>query len=256
LKSKKIVIATALIVATAIPALAFLGVEDTVEAGPVWWAQIIQDYQELMAVNNMTTNTWNQLKMDARFIQNKSYWKGVFSNILNTNVQNQRGETTGWNTAVDTSANNANQALTNASIPLKPNPNVVLGTAQSADMASAEIGAGSIVTAMNTLGNVRVTQQQMAQPIQNCENSALSTNAGDNTSAAQQNISNACQVLGLRQQQSAISLQASQAELQIAATKPIVDSETEYSNMIAKAQAAQSPTLGNMADSITNRDIP
>ena len=254
MKSKKIIIAAVLITASAIPALAIFGVEDTVEAGPIWWAQILQDYDVNTQDYQVNTNTWNQLKMDAQIIQNKSYWKGMFTNMLNTNVLNQRGETTGWNPAVDTTANNANQAWTNASIPLKPNPNVVLGTAQSADMASAEIGAGSIVTAMNTLGNVRVTQQQMAQPIQNCENSALSSNTEDNTRAAQQNISNACQVLGLRQQQSAISLQASQAELQIAATKPIVDSETEYSNMIARAQTSQSPTPGNMADAITNRE--
>jgi hypothetical protein len=225
---------------------------------PVQWsntisqtAQVINQIKEVINVKNNVLGTWNQLKSDAQFLTSaKDSWRGFFMNAVSSPVANRAGETDGWYAAINQGLNVANtQGRTFER--LSGNPGLVLGSHLAINYANAEIGASATTGAMQTLGTAKSVQRAMVDPIGNCENSALSTSGSNNTAAANSNIANGCAALGIRQGQTALSVETARLELETYAAKRQVDADTQMTNMrVADAATRKNLTVGDTADAI------
>jgi hypothetical protein len=252
-RRKRIYLGTALALAGGF-AFAF-PVEDPVQwaATAVTTSKIVQEIQQLIAVERNVQGTWNQLQSDAQYIRApKSLWRGYFMSPVSMGVGNQSGETDGWFQAINQGLGIAN-ARARIFVRLTSNPGLIMGSNLAATYANAEIGSSATASALQTVGTAKSVQRSMETPIGHCENSALSTSASNNTAAANGNIANGCQALILRQGETALAVDTSRLELETYAAKRQTDQDTNAANVRTADQKYRSAmTVGDTAAAVTS----
>jgi hypothetical protein len=257
LNKKRVLRVVAMTTVIAVPSFALWGIGDWV-MDPTQWAyqmettaQIMNEIKEVVQVKTNMLGMWNQVKQDAQFVQNKASWRGFFMSNPVFSPSNQNGETAGWLDAVNKGVG-VTAAWSRSAEQLAANPSLKLGSHLAVDYANAEIGTSSTLSALQTLGTARAVQQQMQNPINNCEESVLSKDQSDNTIAASANISNACEALGLRQGQTALSVETARLDLEAQRAKREADELVAAANtQTADQQYRAKLSAGDVATSIS-----
>jgi hypothetical protein len=166
--------------------------------------QLVNDIQKLQKLDQqiqLALAMSNQLQASARFFLDKSTWKGLGNQIVWNWAPNAYGITPAWNSAVLFGIG-APAAWLNSTVALQRNPylaqiaGVILAGghgynpyAHQVQYASAvEVFDGAGPTALQTLGNTRVQQQQMATSIANLQTASADTSDGTNSEVEQLNL--------------------------------------------------------------------
>lgn len=77
---RKLLLGVAVIGLAAMPAFAIFGVEDTVEPGPGWWAQLAAEYNQFAQVVQQGRQVYNQAQQVAGFVRSAGNWRALLTN--------------------------------------------------------------------------------------------------------------------------------------------------------------------------------
>lgn len=215
--------------------LAQISIGPVITFDPTVALKIATETLKVIKIAAATLSTYEQLKFDAQYVHNKYFWKGFMSNIIYQSIPDQIGETSGWEAQVWKGLQMVN-GWQRAAIALQSNPRLIFGSPFTAQYASAEIGSASARGALQVLGTSRIAMMQMQTPIEACQTAALTTDSGMNTTAAQLNVSTACQSLLLRQSQTQLAVSTARLDLELTRTKMEVDNQTDFANMVTSIQ--------------------
>jgi type IV secretion system protein TrbJ len=211
--------------------------------------QAIQTYNEVAAV-------YNQLHVSAKWINNKNYWLGTATRIVNSNTPDVFGETGTWNGAVNAGINvpGAYSQATEATNPPPFWSAYPIGQSLiPAMLASIDITDGSTPAAMLSVGNSRNNQPLNDAAIQALEATSQDTSPGTNSEVEQLNQIDSGTVLLNRQMEDTNALLTSQTEQQLVANKIQRDALGDAINLygqIDQTVATQPTAWGNSAATI------
>lgn len=235
-------------------------VSDPVQEGHSW-QQLLNDIQKLQKLDHQIQTLdaeFNQIQASARYFSVKNAWKGFGNQIVRNWAPNSYGATPMWNAAV-LFGPGAPQAWQNVIIAMQHNPYVV-GISpglnrEYAYAATVDTFDGAGPTAVQTLGNARTQQTQMAAAIAQLQASALDGSAGTNSEVEQLNLLTAGSVQGLQMQQTTNNLVTSLLEQQTIANKIQRDAIADHLNFLNQADqymVSEGPAWGNAAQAISN----
>lgn len=230
------------------------------------WQQLLNDLQKLQKLDHQIQVAYamsNQLQASAQFFSNKSSWRGLGNQIVRNWAPNAYGITPAWNSATLFGIG-APGAWQNATVSLGMNP--YLAQIASGVMAggrgynpnmrtvgyagTVEVFDGAGPTALQTLGNARMQQTQMAQSIANLQTAALDGSAGTNSEIEQLNLLTSGTVQGLQMQQTSNNVLTSLLEQQTIANKIQRDTLADhlnFQNQIGQYQVSEGPQWGGAA---------
>lgn len=218
----------------------------------------IQKLQKLDAQIQQLTAQYNQLVASARYFSLKRQWAGFGNQIVRNWAPNSYGATPLWNTAV-LFGPNAPQAWQNVVVAMRHNQymnGIMPGSnRQFAYAATVDTFDGAGPAALQTLGNARSQQTQMAQSIANLQASAMDGSAGTNSEVEQLNLLTSGAVQSLEMQQTSNNVLTSLLEQQTIANKIQRDALADHLNYEAQRDqylVSEGPEWGNAAQSITS----
>lgn len=213
----------------------------------------IQKLQKLDAQIQTLTAQYNQIVMSAKYFSLKNQWAGLGNQIVRNWSPNSYGATPMWNTAV-LFGPNAPQAWQNVILSMQHNP-YMLGTGrQYVYAATVDTFDGAGPAALQTLGNARSQQTQMAQSIANLQAAAMDGTAGTNSEVEQLNLLTSGTVQGLQMQQTTNNVMTSLLEEQTIANKIQRDALADHLNFETQwgqYMVAEGPQWGSASQSIT-----
>jgi len=221
--------------------------------------QLVNDIQKLQKLDReiqTATAEYNQIMMSAKYFSLKSQWAGFGNQIVRNWAPNSYGATPLWNTAV-LFGPNAPQAWANVIVSMQHNPYMLLvpGTnRQYAYAATVDTFDGAGPAALQTLGNARSQQTQMAQSIANLQAAVLDGTAGTNSEVEQLNLLTSGTVQALEMQQTANNVMTSLLEQQTIANKIQRDALADHLNYETQRDqyiVAEGPQWGNASQAIT-----
>jgi hypothetical protein len=205
----------------------------------------------------------------ARNIENMpARYRAIFSQWRNTFAPNTYGNTGNWVTGMNTGqtgvAASGYLEATTQLLPYNPiqlsgmNPNE-LSRVQS-QYASVELADGANTTAMDTIGSIRDSAQDIQTQIGNLEQDSLSNDSDLNTEIAVLNKINAAGVLTIRTLQDSNKLLASLLEEQTILAKQQREATTNTINADIERQASfagnMAQVTGTLTDSLQNFRMP
>lgn len=227
------------------------------------WQQLLNDIQKLQKLDHEIQLAYamsTQLQSNARFFSNKTSWRGLGNQIVRNWAPNSYGITPMWNSAVlfGTGAPGAWQSGT---VSLQTNPYlaqiagaVIAGgrgynpyARQVQNAGTVEIFDGAGPTALQTLGNARMQQTQMAAAIANLQSAATDTSDGTNSEVEQLNLLTAGTVQGLEMQQTSNNVLTSLLEQQTIANKIRRDNiadQLDFENQVDQFLVSEGPQWG------------
>lgn len=221
--------------------------------------QIQQEIQQIAALRNqlqVLMNEYSQMQTNARYFSSKSAWQGFGNQIVRNWAPNTYGATATWNPAV-LFGTGAPQAWQNVILSLQRNPYMVgITPGTNRDYAYAATvntfdGAGP--TAVQTLGNARQQQTQMAASIANLQAAVTNGSAGMNSEVQQLNLLSSGTVQSLEMQQTTNNVMTSLLEQQTIANKIQRDALADHLNFINKADqymVSEGPMWGGAAEAL------
>jgi len=217
----------------------------------------IQKLQKLDAQIQTATAQYNQIVMSARHFSLKSQWAGFGNQIVRNWAPNSYGATPLWNTAV-LFGPNAPQAWQNVTVSMRRNPymsGIVPGTSrQYAYATTVDTFDGAGPAALETPGNARSQQTQMAQSIANLQAAAMDGSAGTNSEVEQLNLLTSGTVQGLQMQQTTNNVMTSLLEQQTIANKiqrDMLADHLNYETQMEQYMVAEGPQWGGASQAIT-----
>jgi hypothetical protein len=217
----------------------------------------IQKLQKLDAQIQTATAQYNQIVISAKYFSLKNQWAGFGNQIVRNWAPNSYGATPLWNAAV-LFGPNAPQAWQNVTVSMRHNPymnGMVPGTdRQYAYAASVDTFDGAGPTALQTLGNARAQQTQMARSIANLQTAALDGSAATNSEVEQLNLLTSGTVQGLQMQQTTNNVMTSLLEQQTIANKIQRDALADhlnYETQMEQYMVAEGPQWGGASQAIT-----
>ncbi len=233
------------------------------------WQQILNDIQKLQKLDQQIQVAYAmsmQLQNSAKFFSNKTSWRGLGNQIVRNWAPNAYGVTPAWNSAVlfGTGAPGAWQTST---IGLQTNSYlaqiagaVIAGgrgynpyARQVQYAGTVEVFDGAGPTALQTLGNARMQQTQMASSIANLQAAATDTSAGTNSEVEQLNLLTAGTVQGLEMQQTSNNVLTSLLEQQTIANKIQRDTmadHLDFENQVDQYLVSESPQWGGASTAL------
>jgi hypothetical protein len=225
------------------------------------WQQLLNDIQKLQKLDHQIQTLdaeFNQIQASARYFSAKSAWRGSGNQIVRNWAPNSYGATPLWNTAV-LFGPGAPQAWQNVVVSMQRN-RYMIGMApgtnrEYAYAATVDTFDGAGPTAVQTLGNARTQQTQMAAAIAQLQASALDGSDGTNSEVQQLNLLTAGSVQGLQMQQTTNDVMTSLLEQQTIANKIQRDSLADHLNFeyqIDQYLVSQGPQWGGAAQAISS----
>jgi hypothetical protein len=236
-------------------------VSDPVQEGHSW-QQLANDIEKLKRLDSTILKLeaqYTQMQVNARYFTSKGVWQGIGNQIVsNWTTPNTFGETATWNPAV-LFGTGAPAAWQNATIALQRNRYLAgLPVGSSRDLsylAAVETFDGAGPTALQTLGNARLHQTQMAGAIARLQAAAADGSDGMNSEVQQLNLLTAGTVQHLQMQQTTNNVVTSLLEQQTLSNKlqrdAIVD-HMNFLNQVDQYMVSQGPSWGGAAQSISN----
>jgi hypothetical protein len=235
-------------------------VSDPVQEGHSW-QQLLNDIQKLQKLDHQIQTLdaeFNQIQASARYFSVKSAWRGFGNQIVRNWTPNSYGATPLWNTAV-LFGPGAPQAWQNVIVSMQRNPYMVGMTPgpnrEYAYAATVDTFDGAGPTAVQTLGNARTQQTQMAAAIAQLQASALDGSNGTNSEVQQLNLLAAGSVQGLQMQQTTNNVMTSLLEQQTIANKIQRDALADHLNFeyqMDQYLVSQGPQWGGAAQAISS----
>ncbi len=248
------------VLATALHAQLGGVVSDPVQEGHSW-QQLLNDIQKLQKLDHQIQtidSELTQIYANARYFSLKNAWAGFGNTIVRNWAPNSYGATANWNAAV-LFGPNAPQAWQNVIVTMQRNP-YMAGMQPGTDRryayaATVDTFDGAGPTAVQTLGNARQQQTQMAAAIASLQSSALDGSAGSNSEVQQLNLLTLGTVQALQMQQTSNNVLTSLLEQQTIANKVQRDALADHMNFLTQADqytVSEGPSWGNAAASISN----
>ena len=202
------------------------------------WQQLLNDIQKLQKLDHQIQTLdaeFNQIQANARFFSIKNAWRGFGNQIVRNWAPNSYGATPIWNTAV-LFGPGAPQAWQNVIVSMQHNPYMVglqPGTNREyAYAATVDTFDGAGPAAIQTLGNARTQQTQMAAAIAQLQSSALDGSDATNSEVEQLNLLTAGSVQALQMQQTTNNIVTSLLEQQTIANKVQRDNLADHLNFL------------------------
>lgn len=219
------------------------------------WQQLLNDIQKLKKLDTQIqtlTAEYNQIVMTAKYFSAKNQWAGFGNQIVRNWSPNSYGATPLWNMAV-LFGPNAPQAWQKVIVSLQQNPYMTSAGRQYAYAATVNTFDGAGPAALQTLGNARSQQTQMAQSIANLQASVLDGSSGTNSEVEQLNLLTAGTVQGLQMQQTTNNVMTSLLEQQTIANKVQRDALADHLNFetqMGQYLVVEGPQWGSASQAI------
>lgn len=220
-KKFKTVLIVAGIVLVGVPAYAFLGIEDTVEFGPVTFGQmlaqvsslgsiassqastltkVVEEVQTAQRIYSNAVQVYSLAQQQASFLQNKDLLRTVGFVAQHASIPGHPE----WDSTLTTAGGVAAAGTTWQRM-------ATPGTSLKNRIDLADSFGASM---LNSLGNCYAAAQQNTGPLASLQSLAASVDPEANTRATQANIANMSSSQALRVQQCQQNLQLQQAKLQ------------------------------------------
>ena len=226
--------------------------------------QLLNDIQKLQKLDHEIQLAYAmsmQLHSNAQFFSNKMGWRGLGNQIVRNWAPNAYGVTPAWNSAVLFGIG-APGAWQTGTLPMQTNPYLAQIAAavmqggrgyspyarQVQYAGTVEVFDGAGPTALQTLGNARMQQTQMAASISNLQTAATDTSAGTNSEVEQLNLLTAGTVQGLEMQQTSNNVLTSLLEQQTIANKIQRDTmadHLDFENQVDQYLVSEGPQWGS-----------
>lgn len=221
---------------------------------PTVTGKVLAETAEIVRVYTAAMNTYNQLRMDARFLTSKSMFRmgpmQTLASFFGSSPVTDQWARTALNGLGSASAYGM------AAVALKANPGMMIpGSPFAPHYATAQIGIAAGKQGLQALGSTNQFLTQGATPIQNCQNAALRTDDSGNTTPALLGVQAACTAVALEQNQAALQVNSARLQLELLQAKATADNFTEYANMTTgfdQTVAATAMAPGNLANTITS----
>jgi len=220
------------------------------------WQQLLNDIQKLQKLDaqiQTLTAQYNQVVASAKYFSLKSQWAGLGNQIVRNWSPNSYGATPMWNTAV-LFGPNAPQAWQNVILSMKHNPYMAGAGRQYIYAATVDTFDGAGPAALQTLGNARTQQTQMAQSSANLQAAAIDSTAGTNSEVEQLNLLTSGTVQGLQMQETSNNVMTSLLEQQTIANKIQRDALADHLNFETQTGqylVSEGPQWGSASQAIT-----
>jgi hypothetical protein len=226
------------------------------------WQQLLNDIEKLQRLDATIMKLdaqYNQMQTNARYFTSKGAWQGVGNQIVNNwTTPNSFGETATWNPAV-LFGTGAPAAWQNATLALQRNPYLAgspVGSSRDLSyLAAVETFDGAGPTALQTLGNARMHQTQMAGSIARLQAATMDGSGGMNSEVQQLNLLTAGTVQHLQMQQTTNNVVTSLLEQQTLSNKlqrdALVD-HLNFMNQVDRYRVSQGTAWGGAAQSISS----
>ncbi len=221
--------------------------------------QLLNDIQKLQRMDaqiQQATAQYNQMVMSAKYFSLKRQWAGFGNQIVRNWAPNSYGATPLWNAAV-LFGPNAPQAWQNVIVAMHHNPymgGMMPGSnRQYAYAATVDTFDGAGPTALQTLGNARSQQTQMARSIANLQASAMDGSGATNSEVEQLNLLTSGTVQSLQMQQTANNVMTSLLEQQTISNKIQRDALADhlnYDTLLDQYMVAEGPQWGGASQAI------
>jgi type IV secretion system protein TrbJ len=233
---KKYLIAVSLLLATATPSFAILGIGDIV-FDPTSYASLVS--QATTALNQFKT-----IENNITHFSFKQQWQTTLNALKNANVANMFGETAGFSVALNTNSPSAStMAWRTATVPVNSTTSAYLqgqtagNSAQLSQLAMVEMSDSVSPDCLTAIGQYRAARGQNATA-----NSALSQQQFDVTSTTnseveQLNLLNAAQAQQLSEMQSQAAMQVCLASQMTVANMQQRNAAAQDLNTAAAVQA-------------------
>ena len=225
------------------------------------WQQLLNDIQKLQKLDHQIQTLdaeFNQIQANARFFSMKNAWRGFGNQIVRNWAPNSYGATPTWNTAV-LFGPGAPQAWQNVIVAMQHNPYMVgmqPGTNREyAYAATVDTFDGAGPTAVQTLGNARAQQTQMAEAIAQLQASSLDGSDSTNSEVEQLNLLTAGSVQALQMQQTTNDVVTSLLEQQTVANKIQRDTLADHLNFLNQTDqymVSEATAWGGASQAISN----
>jgi hypothetical protein len=194
-----------------------------------------RQYTTMVDTYTTVVNQYNQMMINARMIASKARWRAVLTPWNFPTATNTYGTTADWMTAVTNGLNAANGYM-RAVIPLQ-DYGAVWGTLSAAsqdrisrDYATLELGDGSSVNALTTLGGIRGNARAVENAIMQLENDSLSDSPELNTEVGILNKINAATLIATRNAQDTNKLLTAVVESSLVDAKGRRDAQVQSIN--------------------------
>jgi type IV secretion system protein TrbJ len=199
-------------------------------------AHVITEIAQIVKLYETATQTYNQIAYSATWFTNKNAWRGIATQIVNSNTPSLFGETGGWNPAV-TAGLNIPSAWQLATFGIHPPAFYagfpVGGSSLSANIASVNVADGISQAGMAAVANSRLNQPLNDLALTNLEQTSQDTSDGTNSEIEQLNLLTNGTVLANRQQENTNALLTSIAEQQILTNKTTRDTIADSLNVMS-----------------------
>ncbi len=240
---RKLTLGVCLLVASAGPALAILGLGDIV-FDPTSFGELVkqfvqlqQQYQQLVQTYQMIQNQYNQMLFMAKQVPvNMALRYGAAGTPwLNSSATNVYGTTGGWTSGINTGLG-VSGGYSAATVGLGTYGGAFSNIPQDqlsrvkTDYATVELTDGANLAGIETIGSIRANATAVESAIQNLQNDSLSSDPNMNTEIAVLNKINAADVIGLRNTQDTNKLLATLAEERLVEAKRQRDAEAQAFN--------------------------
>lgn len=219
--------------------------------------------QQTVKIYNNAVQTYNLAMQMAQHFTQKTYWRSIGVQMMNTNTYNLYGETAGWNPNVNGGLGNSQATWNAATINLNTNPWIrsePLGqSTQLATYASAEITDGASRLGLDTLDAVSMAQQSNQAALRTLEQNALDGSDDANTEVKQLNIIGGASMQELHDFDTLISIQKASLQLAVAANKIQRDAATHSANFFNtydNSLVNEAADWGSASESFANYRMP
>lgn len=190
-KRRKFLIGGAVLVLTATPAFAILGIGDVV-FDPTSYASLVSQLAQIKTQYTMLKNNLVHFSV-------KTQWQTALNNMEHVNIKNQFGETNGLTDALNkNSPASAQTAWGNATVPVGASASAYLaGQAPNGDgrsqLALIEASDAASPDCINAVGSYRAARDANSSAISTLQAEQMDSNDGTNTEVQQLNLLNASQ---------------------------------------------------------------
>lgn len=233
---RKYLIAGGLLLATATPSFALLGVGDIV-FDPTSYASLVS--QATTALNQFKT-----IENNVTHFSFKQQWQTTLNALKNANVANMFGETAGFSVALNTNSPSAStMAWKTANVPVNSTTSIYLqsqtvgNSAQLSQLAMVEMSDSVSPDCLTAIGQYRAARGQNSTANSTLAQQQFDTTSATNSEVEQLNLLNAAQAQQLTEMQSQAAMQVCLASQMTVANMQRRNAAAQDLNTAAAIQA-------------------
>lgn len=256
-RKKQWIAGGALLLCTATPSFAVLGLGDIV-FDPTSYVSLVSQLTTLTKMYSTANNQYSSFKNNVVNFSLKTQWQTALNSMRNVNVRNTYGETNGMTAALDqNSTTAATTAWTNSGEALSSNTNTYLAseTPGNSDkltqLAIVETSDTVSPDCLNAVGSYRAARAASVSANSSLQANQLDGSSGTNSEVQQLNLVNASQAQQLNEQQAQGALHACIAQQQMVQNMQQRNTMAHDLNLSASIAAEHTANPTNYVNSTT-----